>query len=131
MAEVVVPNIPIPSLVVFKLFTSVQEVPFHISVSLFLEGVTNPPAIIAFDALLPTPMVALAVLASATSVQEDPFQVSVLAITAGLAPGIVLYPAPKTAEVVVPPPPFPDAANLNRFLQSKKSHPIFPYNLLM
>ena len=79
-ADVLLAPTPIKlSLTVFKLLTSVHEVPFHVSV-FDVRGDAKPPYAKA-DVYVPDPASEyLAVFKSATSVQPDQFQVSVFPV---------------------------------------------------
>ena len=77
-----VPTPPIPYLAVFKLFVSVQHVPFQDSVSP-VAAVEYPPKPKADVDVPAPPNEFLAVLKSLTSAQHVPFQVSAL-VTLGV-----------------------------------------------
>ena len=83
----------------FKSATSVQEVPFHVSVCVL--GATDPPVAIAAVTVPLTPKSDLAVFKSATSVQEVPFHVSVSSVF-----GVIVPPAINPEELEIP-APFP------------------------
>jgi hypothetical protein len=91
-ATVCVPDAAGFSLAVFKSLTSVQDVPFHISV--FATTVVEyPPKAIAAVCVPQPPSPLLAVFKSFTSVQLVPFQVSVFPTFAGAVAPPKIIPA--------------------------------------
>ena len=93
---VLVPAPPKPDLAIFKSFTSVQLVPFQVSVFATLVGTLPPNAKAAV--CIPSPAkLPLAVFKTLTAVQLVPFQDSVFAIATG--PGPEVFPPNANAAV--------------------------------
>ena len=80
IAEVFVPDPKLDFVEVFKLFTSVQFVPFHCSVAPVLGGPPPKSIILVEGAEFEEPQLYRPVFKSLTSVQFVPFQVSVNAL---------------------------------------------------